>query len=275
MTDPAGPHRRTARVHIVQVAYGDREPVAERIERVSELVRAQQSADLVVLPELWSHGGFAFSTWQKRAEEITGPTVTAIAAAARSIGAVVHAGSIVERTHEGEHGLANTSVLFDTEGQIAKTYRKIHRFGFGEGEPGLIDRGLDVVTSRLHFRSGVVATAGLATCYDLRFPELFRSLIARGSELFIVPAAWPSARVEHWLLLGRARAVENQSLMLQCNTAGEHSGYLMGGHSQVVAPTGEVLAQAGTAEEVLVVDIDLNSVSDYRARFPALGDRHL
>jgi predicted amidohydrolase len=115
----------------------------------------------------------------------------------------------------------------------------------------------------------------LATCYDLRFPEQFRLLLDAGARLVIVPAAWPAARVEHWRLLGRARAIENQMVVIQCNTGGSHGGVRMGGHSQVVAATGEVLAEAGDGEEILDVDVDLTEVAAWRQRFPVLADRRL
>jgi predicted amidohydrolase len=269
------------RVHVIQVAYGDDEPVARRRERVADLVRAQQGADLVVLPELWAPGGFAHRRWVERAEPLDGPTVTAIAGAARAIGAVVHAGSIVERAPEGTgpaglgpegRGRWNTSVLLGPDGRVHATYRKIHRFGFGAAEPALIEAGAEVVTADL---PGTGVRAGLATCYDLRFPELFRSLLDAGAELVIVPAAWPQARVGHWQLLGRARAVENQQIVVQCNTAGRHAGVRMGGHSQVIDATGAVLAEAGEEEQVLVVDVDPAATTRWRADFPVLTDRRL
>ena len=268
------------RVHVVQVAYGDDEPVADRVERVAGLVRAQRGADLVVLPELWAPTGFDYRKWPAARETVDGPTVAAIAAAARDIGSVVHAGSIVETAPDdapadarGEtgRGLWNTSVVLGADGGVLATYRKIHRFGFGEGEPKLLEAGEDVVTFPL--ADGTVV--GLATCYDLRFPELFRRLLDAGAQVVLVPAAWPLPRVEAWTLLGRARAIENQFVVVQCNTGGEHGGYPMGGHSQVVSATGEVLAQAGRDEEVLVVDVDVADVAAWRERFPVLADRRL
>jgi predicted amidohydrolase len=265
------------RIHVVQVGYGDQETVAERVARVAALVRDQRGADLVVLPELWAPGGFCYRQWLERSELPDGPTVTAIAAAAAEIGAVVHAGSIVERAAEGaDHGpggrgLWNTSVLIGPGGDLMARYRKIHRFGFGEGEPAMMEAGEQVVTAVLP--DGTVA--GLATCYDLRFPEQFRLLVDAGAKMVIVPAAWPAARVEAWQLLGRARAIEDQLLVIQCNTAGTHSGVRMGGHSQVVAATGQVLADAGQDEQVIVVDVDLGEVDLWRKRFPVLADRRL
>ncbi len=272
------------RVHVVQVAYGDAEPVADRIIRVAALVRAQRGADLVVLPELWAAGGFSYPTWRERSETVEGPSVQAIAAAAREIGAVVHAGSIVERAGDDAEpadrgptgrGLWNTSVLIGRDGSVLATYRKIHRFGFGQGEPALMEAGEQIVAPSVDLPPGSSSTVGLATCYDLRFPELFRLLVDAGARLVLVPAAWPAARVEAWQLLGRARAIENQLVVVQCNTAGTHSGVTMGGASQVVDATGSVLAQAGPGEDVLVVDVDLAAVDAFRAGFPVLADRRL
>jgi predicted amidohydrolase len=268
------------RIHVLQLGYGDDEPVPDRVARAADLVRAQRGADLVVLPELWAAGGFSSRGWDAASEPVDGPTVQAIAQAAKEISAVVHAGSIVERAPDDAsaaergptgRGRWNTSVLIGPDGAPIAAYRKIHRFGFGAGEPALLEAGERVVTATLP--DGTVA--GLATCYDLRFPELFRLLLDAGARLVLIPAAWPVARVEAWQLLGRARAMENQQVVVQCNTAGRHAGVTMGGRSQVVAATGEVLAEAGADEQVLVVDVDLAEVDAWRQAFPVLADRRL
>ena len=264
------------RVAVVQVAYGDDEPVSERVERVAALVRAQAGHDLVVLPELWAPGGFSYRQWAQRAEAVDGPVASAMARAARDAGVVLHAGSIVERPPDGEvgpegRGLWNTSLLFAADGTRLATYRKIHRFGFGSGEPRLMDAGEDVVVVDL---SGGVR-AGLSTCYDLRFPELYRRQVDDGATVFVVPAAWPAARVRHWTLLAHARAVENQCVVIACNTAGTHAGTQMGGHSQVISAKGDALAMAGTDQEVLSVEVDMDAVTTWREEFPVLGDRRL
>jgi predicted amidohydrolase len=271
------------RVAAVQVAYGDDEPVADRVARVAELVRAQAGHDLVVLPELWAPGGFAYRQWAERAEPLDGPTVTALREAARDAGVVLHAGSIVETAAQGAdrgetgRGLWNTSVLVGPDGGLLATYRKIHRFGFGEGEPQLLEAGTDVVCADVPCpASGEDAVRlGLATCYDLRFPELFRRLLDDGAQVVVVPAAWPAARVAHWTLLSRARAVEDQVFVVACNTAGTHSRHAMGARSQVVAPTGEVLAEAGEGEQVLSVELDVAGLDGVRQGFPVLADRRL
>ena len=234
------------RVAVVQVAYGDDEPMQDRVERVAQLVRDQRGHDLVVLPELWAPGGFAYRVWADRAQPVDGPIGRAMSAAARDAGVMLHAGSIVERPADGEtgpegRGLWNTSLVYAADGSLAAAYRKIHRFGFGAGEPRLMDAGEDVVLVDLP--GG--ARAGLSTCYDLRFPELYRRQLDSGATVFVVPAAWPRARVRHWTLLAHARAVEDQCVVIACNTAGTHAGTRMGGHSQVVDAKGEALAMAG------------------------------
>jgi predicted amidohydrolase len=274
----------TMRVHVLQVAYGDDEPVAARVERVAELVAAQSGADLVVLPELWAPTGFGYQGWTAAAETVDGPTVTAIAAAAKRAGATVHAGSIIEQAPPGATGAElgpegrgrwNTSVLIGADGELSAIYRKVHRFGFAAGEPALIEAGEELVTADVPTGSDGQVRIGLATCYDLRFPEQFRRLLDAGARVFVIPAAWPARRVDHWTLLGRARAVENQCAVIQCNTAGTHAGTTMGGHSQVVSATGEVLAEAGEGEEVLVVDLDVEAIAAWRKAFPVLADRRL
>lgn len=118
-------------------------------------------------------------------------------------------------------------------------------------------------------------TLGLATCYDLRFPELFRGLVDAGATTMVVSAGWPARRREHWTLLSRARAVEDQAYVLACATAGTHAGVEQSGHSLVVDPWGEVLAEAGPGETVLTVDLDPAKVAETRDQFPALKDRTL
>ena len=252
------------RVHVIQLSYGDDESTPERTARVTDLVRTQAGADLVVLPELWPNGGFSYDLWDGTAEPLDGPVVTALRDAARDLGATVHMGSFVERDEAGR--LFNTSVLLGPDGAVLTTYRKVHLFGFGEGEPKLMTPGDGPV---VHGRFG------LATCYDLRFPEMFRALLDAGSEVVLMPSAWPAKRVEHWRLLARARAVEDQSYVVACNTGGTHAGVPMGGRSAVVDPWGVVLAEAGDGEEVLVVDLDDELVVRTRASFPVLADRRL
>lgn len=267
------------RIAVVQVAHGDDESVADRVARVAAMVRGLAGHDLVVLPELWPVGGFDYRRWAERAEAADGPIAAAMAQAARDAGVVLHAGSIVERAPvPGPEGksLWNTSLVFGPDGSELARYRKIHRFGFATGEPELMEAGDEVVVVDLPVAGDRTIRAGLSTCYDLRFPELYRRQLDLGAQVLLVPAAWPAARVGHWSLFARARAVEEQCLVVACNTAGTHCGVTMGGRSVVVLPTGEVPAEAGAEdEEVLSVEVDLDVVERTRAAFPVLADRRL
>ncbi|MEU0602539.1 carbon-nitrogen family hydrolase [Streptomyces sp. NPDC006393] len=257
------------RASLIQIAVDEGESVESRRERAASLVRSQAgAADLVVLPELWTTGAFAFEEFGREAEPLEGPTYEAMAKAASDAGVWLHAGSIPERDPDGP--LYNTSLVFTPTGELAAAYRKVHRFGFDKGEAVLMGAGRDLVTVRLPG-----TTLGLATCYDLRFPELFRGLVDAGAETLVVPAGWPERRRAHWTLLARARAVEDQAFVLACGTAGTHAGVPQAGHSIVVDPWGEVLAEAGHGEEVLTVDFDPAKVATTREQFPALKDRVL
>jgi predicted amidohydrolase len=254
------------RASLIQLDIDPAESPEDRRARTAALVRGLRGSDLVLLPELWPLGGFAYDAWSAGAETLDGPTADAMSAAAADAGVWLHAGSIVERDPDGP--LYNTSLLFSPDGELAHTYRKIHRFGFDSGEAVAMAPGEELATA--HTPLGVL---GLTTCYDLRFPELFRALLDAGTEVFVIPAAWPARRREHWTLLARARAVEEQAYVLACNTAGTHAGVEQAGHSIVVDPWGEVLAEAGPGEEVLTVELDPSLVARTRADFPVLRDR--
>ncbi|MDQ1013442.1 putative amidohydrolase [Streptomyces sp. V4I23] len=252
---------------MVQVASPPEETPDDRRDRVGRMVRAARGADLVVLPELWAAGYFAFESYAERAEPLNGPTVGAGREWARELRAHVHVGSIVEGDAHGR--MFNTAVLIAPDGVIAHTYRKIHVFGHASLEAELLTPGaeLDVADTAL-------GRLGTTTCYDLRFPELWRGLIDRGAECVVVPAAWPAARREHWRLFTTCRAVEEQVLLIACNAVGVQDGRVeLGGCSRVVDPWGVVLAEAGSEEGITFCDVDPGVVRKVRAEFPVLADR--
>ncbi|MDP9417988.1 MAG: carbon-nitrogen family hydrolase, partial [Actinomycetota bacterium] len=181
----------------------------------------------------------------------------------------VHMGSLIERAPTGE--LYNTAVVLGPDGGLRASYRKIHRFGFSDGEPRLLAAGDAPVV----YDAGEHGRWGLATCYDLRFPELFRALVDRGAEAVVVVAGWPAARIGHWSLLARARAVEDQVFVLGCNAVGQQGRTALGGRSVVIDPWGGVVAEAGGDAEVTAVDVDLADVARVRAEFPVLADRRM
>jgi predicted amidohydrolase len=250
----------------VQLDISENESKEDRVQRTAGVVKSLSGADLVVLPEMWNVGYLNFDRYAECSEPIDGPTVTAIAESARSIGAWVLAGSIVEADGGS---LFNTSVLLDRRGDVVSTYRKMHLFGYGSQEPKILDKGSEVTVVDTEF-----GRTGLSTCYDLRFPELFRAMIDEGAELFLVPSAWPYPRVEAWATLNQARALENQAWLISANcSGGTKGGYC--GRSMIVDPWGTVVASAGDRPGTVSAEIDVDAVRNARREFPLLEDRVL
>jgi predicted amidohydrolase len=256
------------KVALLQVASPVSETVAARRDRVAQMVAAAKGADLVVLPELWGVGYFAFDHYRALSEPMHGDTVTACREWAKQLGCYLHLGSFVERGADGR--LYNTAMLIDPAGEIVHTYRKIHVFGYRSREAELLTPGSDI--SVTHTPLGAIAAT---TCYDLRFPELWRALIDAGAHIVVVPAAWPAARLEHWRLFTSVRAVEEQVILIACNAVGEQNGIALGGHSRIVDPWGAVLTEAGDNEGITWCDVDPTVIARVREEFPVLSDRQL
>ena len=253
-------------VALIQLDCNSTEPVPDRIARAHALVaEAAKRAQVVVLPELWHVGAFDMEAARANAEPIDGPLVTGLAAAAKEHGVWLHGGSFTEVTPDGEH--FNTSVLFTPDGQVAASYRKIHLFGFTGGETTVFTGGEELVVV-----DTPLGPTGIATCYDLRFPELFRALIAGDATVFLMCSGWPTPRIAHWDLLAQARAIENEAWVIACNQVGRQGPVTLGGHSIVVDPKGNVVAQAGGAETILYADIDPELPQQWRQEFPVLQD---
>jgi predicted amidohydrolase len=256
------------KVALLQVASPATETVSARRDRVGQMVADAKGADLVVLPELWGPGYFAFDRYRELSEPMDGDTVTVGKEWARQLGGYLHLGSFVQRGADG--ALSNTAVLISPAGEIAHTYRKIHVFGYKSREAELLTRGTDISVADTPL--GAIAAT---TCYDLRFPELWRGLIDAGAHIVIVPAAWPAARLEHWRLFTSVRAVEEQVILIACNAVGEQNGTALGGHSRIVDPWGLVLTEAGVSEGITWCDVDPEAVARTRDEFRVLQDRRL
>ena len=259
------------RVAAVQLnSTNDRERNLSTAER---LVRAAcaDGAELVALPEKWNLlGGGA--ELRAGAEPLDGPSLTAARAWAAELGIHLLAGSISERT-EGK--AFNTSVLIGPDGGDLAVYRKIHMFDVDAGgvsyrESEHEQPGTELVTAQLG-----ELTAGLTVCYDLRFPELYRILALREARLIAVPSAFTSATGrDHWEVLLRARAIENQVFVLapnQVGTAPPH--YDSFGHSAIVDPWGTVLALAPDEECFIAAELDLGAQERTRESLPSLANR--
>jgi predicted amidohydrolase len=255
------------RAALIQLDVSDTETVPDRIERAAGLVESLTGVDLAVLPELWHVGAFDLEGATAYAEPLDGPLVTRMRDAARTAGTWLHMGSFAEL--DGEHRY-NTSVVIDAAGDVVATYRKLHLFGWEDGEPSVMTAGGSLVVLPTP-----LGATGLATCYDLRFPELYRRLVDSGAEVFLMASGWPTPRIDHWSVLARARAIENQCWVVACNSAGTHAGTTMGGRSVVIDPRGTVVAEAGQGEEVLYADVDPDLPRAWRRSFPVLTDRVL
>lgn len=256
-------------VHAVQLKVSDVDTPEQRLVAVRRHVAdsAAAGADLVVLPEMWFQGYFAFDSYVDRAEPIDGPLATALGGLAAEHGVNLLAGSFAERADTGIH---NTTLLFDREGARRAAYRKIHLYGYGSKEQQILTPGTEVVTAEI---DGI--TFGIATCYDMRFPELFRLLVDQGAEAFLVVAGWPFPRVGAWRTLAGARATENQAAMVACNCAGSQLGATYAGATVAFDPWGTCLGELDARPGVLRAEVDPQVIADARREFPALADRRL
>jgi len=263
-------------VRVGAVQLNSTEDTARNLQTADRLVRdaAAMGAQLVVLPEKWSVLGTA-EHMTAAADPLDGQFIAWARAAARELGIDLVAGSIVERI-ESQEKTANTSVHVGPDGELRAVYRKMHMFdvevdGDVYAESATEEAGDDVVLSEL--AGGV--RLGMTICYDVRFPELYRLLAVRGAKVISVPAAFTLATTrDHWEVLRRARAIENQCFVIAPNQIGPHPpGPRCGGRSMIVDPWGLVLAQAPDVEAAIVAELDFDTLERMRRRIPALTHR--
>ncbi len=253
--------------------------VEENVDRAVAAVEgaAADGADLVALPEVFNVGYFAFDAYARNAEPLGGPTHRRLREAAVDNDVAVLAGTIIEDLDASgaagedvpaQGGLANTAVLFDADGERRLVYRKHHLFGYDSAEADLLVPGTRLETADLHGH-----TVGVTTCYDLRFPQLYRRLVDVGTTLTLVPSAWPYPRVEHWKLLPRARAVENLMYVCAVNGSATFDDAALVGRSTVCDPWGTPRATTDDDPDLVIADCDPTRVERIREEFPALRDR--
>ena len=239
---------------------------------------AKQGAELVVLPEKWALLGSA-DELRAGAEPLDGPALSWARATAAELAIDLVAGSLSLResaSHPPRERLANASVHVGPDGADRAIYRKLHMFdvevdGREYRESDAEEPGDEVVLTRT--AGGV--EVGMTVCYDLRFPELYRALADRGAKILTVPSAFTLATTrDHWEVLVRARAIEDQAFVIAANQIGEHGhGMRSGGRSLIVDPWGVVLATAPDHECAIVADLDLDGLADVRRRLPSLANR--
>lgn len=248
----------------MQVHPGDTTRNLSAFERLAKEA-ARRKSNIVVFPELWSTG-YVLDEAKEYASELSKGVFAKISEVATE-NKIVIVGSVLEK-----RGLevANSAPLFAPNGRMMGIYRKIHLFRlFDEDkylQPGSSSLVLDLPWGG----------TGLAICYDLRFPELFRRYAAQeNAKLIIIPAEWPRERIDHWRTLLQARAIENQCYIIACNAAGESGETVMGGHSMIVDPWGRIVVEAGDDPQLLTADIDLDTVKEVRSHMTVFKDmRH-
>lgn len=242
---------------------------AERLVRQA----AGLGAEIAVLPERWEVFGSS-AELREGAQPVDGERLLAVQGWARELGIAIVAGSVAEILPHDDR-LRNTSVAFDRDGRRSGVYRKIHQFDVDIEGQRVRESDTDAPGTE-----GVIAhlaglEVGLSICYDLRFPELYRAYAVAGATVVTVPAAFlERTGRDHWEVLLRARAIENQCFVLAANQHGAlPAGFTAYGRSLIADPWGTVLAQAADGERVIVADCDHAELARIRAHLPALAHR--
>jgi predicted amidohydrolase len=223
---------------------------------------ANIGSDLILLPELWA-SGFDLSNWHDYATPIDDGVFLEVRRLAKEFSIGIGS-SLLERVDDRAY---NTFVLYSPQGVLLAKYRKIHRFRLLREDKYLAAGDkfcvLDTIWGRL----------GLAVCYDLRFPELFRKLALAGAQAILLVAEWPERRIQHWDILLRARAIENQVYVAAVNKVGESQNVQLGGHSTILDAWGQEVAFAASQEGLVTGKLDLTTVEAVREKIPVFGDR--
>jgi predicted amidohydrolase len=224
---------------------------------------ARRGSDLIVLPELWA-SGYDLAHAAQHAGGLDSGMAAHVAGLAREHRIAI-CSSLLTRLEGG--GVGNTAVYVDANGQTLAAYSKVHLFG-PMGEQRYLAEG-----EQLALVATGWGTAGLAICYDLRFPELFRAYALAGADAVILPAQWPRPRLEHWRTLLRARAIENQMLVIACNRVGRDGETEFFGRSAIIDACGETVIEGGGQEDLLTATVDMAHVQQVRESMPVFDDR--
>jgi len=223
---------------------------------------ASRGSNLVVLPELWDNG-FALDKAKEMASALAGGLFAQVATLAKAKNICV-LGSMLEKRGISVY---NSAAVFTPFNGVIGVYRKIHLFGPME-EPTYLSAGEAPLTVDLPW-----GRTSIAICYDLRFPELLRRYAVEGAKVLVLPAEWPEPRLNHWRKLIQARAIENQYFVIACNRVGVSGDLKYFGHSMIVDPWGELVFEAGSAETLVTLDINVDEADEVRERMPILQDR--
>lgn len=222
-----------------------------------------ETPDIIVLPELWTTG-YDLTRLDEIADKDGQDSITFLKRLAQKYQVHFVGGSIANR---GENGVKNTLLIINKKGELIHQYSKLHLFKLMD-EHLYLEAGTEKGLFELenHLFAGVI-------CYDIRFPEWIRAHTEQGAEVLFVVAEWPKSRLAHWRALLIARAIENQCFVIACNRAGKDPNNIFAGHSMIIDPWGEVIAEAGSNEEILSAELNLELVKNVRKQIPIFADR--
>lgn len=235
----------------------------DNVANALKLLReAAVAHDIIVLPEIWTTG-YSLGKLAEERETMDSEIIREICRIAAENKCSIIAGS-VPMLHDGK--IFNTSLAINSQGEIVSVYDKVHLFGLFNEE--------NFFAPGNNFSSYMLddVCCGSTICYDLRFPELYRHLALQGAKIIFCPAEWPESRGDIWRLLAQARAAENHIFIVAVNCAGMFKGAPFYGHSMIVAPSGQIIAEAGMDEEIISCTIDLNEIDTVRQRINSLAD---
>lgn len=237
----------------------------ENFEKAEKLIEeAAADADVLVLPETWNTGFFPKEDLRSLCDSDGKAVKERIGALAKKYKVNIVAGSV---SNLREDKVYNTAMVFDRAGECIASYDKTHLFT-PMGEDDYYEKGDHLCRFKLDG-----ADCGLIICYDIRFPELTRSLTVKGLDMLFVVSQWPSIRTFHLRSLTVARAIENQMFVVCCNSCGKAGETIYGGKSAVIDPWGETLALASEKEEILSADCDMHVLDNIRKTIPVFRDR--
>lgn len=248
----------------MDVVKGDREANRNTVRRMTaQAMSAACPPDVLVLPELWSTG-YDLERARELSSPMGGDDAAFLGSLAREYHVAFAGGSVLSESDGVVH---NRAQVIERDGRYVTGYDKVHLFRLMDEH-----RYLTPGRERRLFDMGGMRCA-LAVCYDIRFCEFIRALAVEGAEVLFVGAEWPAARREHWEILLRARAVENEMYVVACNRCGTSGAETFAGTSMIIAPDGTVLARAGEKEEIAGAEIELSSVGRMRETIPVFLDR--
>jgi omega-amidase len=246
----------------MDIAFGEPNKNYYKAETLIEKAAAA-GTDILILPELWTTG-YDLTRLEEIADLGANQTIQFLQRAAKKYHVHFVGGSVANRS---DSGVKNTLLIINREGELLCQYSKLHLFKLMDEHLYLeagSEKGLFMLDNRLF--AGVI-------CYDIRFPEWITAHTSQGAEVLFVVAEWPAPRLSHWRALLIARAIENQCYVVACNRAGSDPSNQFAGHSMVIDPWGEVIAEAGDTEEILSAQIELNLVKKIRSKIPIFADR--